>query len=162
MQKNIRIILFFWLAGCAGPQTKYEIDADAVEPETRVLSASIDKVWRATQLALAEYPIHVNNQEAGVIETEFIKADQGFKTPGQEVRGARSGKRYHLLVKVYNLAPGKTKVVIRKEVELQRDFFSGREKTPSDGLEELAVMYRLERELNIDKAIEKNSTELDL
>ena len=53
-------------------------------------------------------------------------------------------------------------------MELQKDFFSGAEKTASDGLEELAIMYRVERELLIEQAAEKrvnggkNEKELDI
>ncbi len=161
--------IFLWGACVTGPSNKYEIDADAVENEERVLNDNFLKVWRAAQLAMAEYPIRVNSQDSGTLETEFIKSDQGFRVPGREKRGGPMGRKYRILVKVF---PGdranKTRIVIRKIVELQKDFFSGVEKTPSDGLEELAIMYRVERELLIEQAAEKrvnggkNEKELDI
>ena len=146
-------------AACAtGGSTKYEVDADAVENEERVLDDTFVKVWRAAQLAMAEYPIRVNSQDSGTLETEFIKSDQGFRVPGQEKRGTPMGRRYRILIKVFPAAKaGSTQIVIRKLVEKQKDFFSGPEKTASDGLEELAIMYRVERELLIEQAAEKRS-----
>jgi hypothetical protein len=134
------------------------MDADAVEPEERVLNANFEKVWRAVQLAMAEYPIRVNNQEGGLIETEAIKSDQGFRVPGRERLAAPSGRRYRLIVRVYSVggAKDRTRVNVRKSVDKQKDFFSPVEKAPSDGLEELAVMYRVERELLIEQAAEKS------
>jgi len=148
-------VLIFVLGACAGPMPKYEIDPDAVESEERVLSDTFQNVWRALQLAMAEYPIRTNNQDAGILESEYIKGDQGFRVPGQEQNGPVAGRRYRLKARVFKIAPNRTKVVIRKIVEKQKDFFSGPEKAPSDGLEELAIMYRIERELLIEQAAQK-------
>lgn len=171
----LRVILpiFSLLVVCGacvtGPANKYEVDADAVENEERVLEDTFLKVWRAAQLAMAEYPIRINSQDSGTLETEYIKSDQGFRIPGQERRGTPMGRKYRILVKVFPAEHAhKTRIVIRKVVELQKDFFSGAEKAASDGLEELAIMYRVERELLIEQAAEKrvnggkNEKELDI
>ncbi len=146
---------------CAGPQTKYEIDADAVESESLAVNTSLEKAWRAAQLALAEYPIRVNNQDSGIIETEPIRSDQGFRVPGRERQGAPSGRKYRIQVRIYrdHGTDDATRVVVRKTIETQKDFFSAAEKVASDGLEELAIMYRIERELNIEKAADQQSKE---
>jgi len=118
---------------------------------------SFDQVWRATQLALQNYPMKINNMDLGVIETEQIK---GYKVwmPPYKSEQSSGGLAYSLNVR---LIKGKTqgrdvvKVSILKETQIQKDFFSEPVRMPSDGLEEKAVLYRIGRELLIEKALEK-------
>lgn len=115
-----------------------------------------DSVWRAAQLAL-KYPIAINNMDHGVLETDTVKGDDGFVAPHQD-RPPSSGVRYKILM---TLARGRTegrdsvKVTIQKVMERKRDFFSEAESLQSDGLEEQALFYRIERELVIDEALKK-------
>jgi hypothetical protein len=46
-------------------------------------------------------------------------------------------------------------VTIRKEIVLNRDFFAQPESKPSDGMEEDIILYRVARELSIDKALKR-------
>ena len=48
-----------------------------------------------------------------------------------------------------------TKVTIVKESNLQPDFFSDPRALPSDGLEEKAILYRIRREIEIERALAK-------
>ena len=115
-----------------------------------------DNVWRAAQLAL-KYPIAVNNMDHGVLETDFIKADDGFISPSEEKQPS-SGIRYKISM---ILAKGRVegregiRVTIQKTIERRRDFFSDTEALVSDGLEEKSIFYRIERELIIDEALKK-------
>jgi hypothetical protein len=115
-----------------------------------------DNVWRAAQLSL-KYPIAINNMDHGVLETDFIKADDGFIAPVEE-KIPSSGIRYKITL---TLAKGKTegresvRVTINKYLEKKRDFFSEAEVLPTDGLEEKVIFYRMERELIIDEALKK-------
>lgn len=115
-----------------------------------------DSVWRASQLAL-KYPIGINNMDNGVLETDFIKADDGFVAP--KGSGApSSGVRYKItLVLVKGKIDGResVRVTISKVIEKKRDFFSDPEALLSDGLEEMVIFYRIERELIIDEALKK-------
>lgn len=151
-------LVFFLLWGCSTPGTKYEIDADSIDSEERTLADSYEKTWRAVQLAMGEYPIRINNQDSGILESEFLKSDQGFRPPGQE---PTIGLRYKINVHIFRVSPTETRVAIRKHIERQKNFFSSREKVASDGLEELAIMYRVERELLLEKTLQKNEN-LDL
>lgn len=115
-----------------------------------------DSVWRAAQLAV-KYPIAVNNMDNGILETEFIRADDGFASPVDD-REPSSGIRYKITLV---LARGKVnnkesvRVTVNKTVEKKRDFFSDPESLVSDGLEEKVIFYRLERELVIEEALKK-------
>ncbi len=122
----------------------------------KVFNYSYDNVWRAAQLSL-KYPIAVNNMDHGVLETDFVKGDDGFIAPVEE-RVPSSGVRYKIAM---TLSKGKVegresvRVTINKYIEKKRDFFSDAEVLQSDGLEEKVIFYRMERELVIDDALRR-------
>lgn len=123
----------------------------------KVFFASYDKVWRAAHATL-KYPIAHENQDTGVIETDYIKGLDGWLPPNLK-RPPSSGIRYKLIL---SFAKGKadgresTRVTIDKKMEILRDFFSEPEMMESDGLEEKMLFYRIERELIINETLEKD------
>lgn len=122
----------------------------------KVFFASYDSVWRAAH-AVIKYPIAQENQDTGVIETEWIKGIDGWIAPNEQ-RPPSSGIRYRL---VLTFARGKAdgresvRITIDKKAEILRDFFSPPEVIESDGLEEKIIFYRIERELIINDALRK-------
>lgn len=122
----------------------------------KVFYASYDNVWRAAQLAL-KYPVAVNNMDNGLLETDFIKADDGF-IPPSDSKIPSSGIRYKItMILVKGKVDGResVRVTINKLIEKKRDFFADAETLPTDGLEEMVLFYRMERELTIDEALKK-------
>lgn len=150
------LIFNSFAAGCAlfkdnsGPAPTYG-------PRSQVFYADFDAVWRATQIAVTAYPIRVNNYDLGVIETEEIDGYKAWTPPHREPRP--DGRSYKLNIKVVK---GKingreaNKVSVLKEAFKQRDFFSEAENLTSDGLEEKSILYRIERELTIDRALQRS------
>ena len=133
----------------------------AVTPE-RIFYANYDLVWKAA-LTVLKYSITDQNQETGHIETDFVKAsDGGWLAPDQK-RPPSSGVRYKILMSFVrvNTDSGRVgvKVTIDKRIEKVRDFFSDPEPVPTDGLEEKAIFYRMEREIVIDQALRKLSND---
>ena len=65
-----------------------------------------------------------------------------------------SGYQYRLNV---NIIKGEkaSRLVILKEVRLQKDFFSDPQELVSDGFEEKALIYRIKREIIIEKILKK-------
>lgn len=151
--------LLIFGAGCALVDTPPEKSQEVLKKQTRqkVFLAPYDEVWRAAHTAL-KYPIVNENQDTGMIETEYIKANEGFIAPEQKIPS--SGLRYKIIML---LAKGKTqgresvRVTIDKKIEKLRDFFSDAEDLNSDGLEEKILFYRMERELTISKGLKKAS-----
>jgi hypothetical protein len=144
------------LASCAS-QTPNSLKAKETKfSYQKIFYYPYDNVWRAAQLAL-KYPIAVNNMDHGILETDFVKADDGFIAPVED-KVPSSGIRYKISL---NLAKGKVdgregiRVTVNKYVERKRDFFAESENLPSDGLEEKVIFYRMERELIIDEALKK-------
>ena len=108
-------------------------------------------------MALQKYPIQVSDMDKGILETNVIKGHHIWRPP-HDMRRWGSGLRCKLKVQIIKgEINGRTaiKVSIHKELTLKRDFFSDVESIPSDGLEEASILYRIDRELQIDKALER-------
>ena len=154
LQISKLLILVFLMAqiGCTTPAPK----AQKKKFVQRVFMYPYDSVWKAALLTL-KYPLAINNTDNGVLETEWIRAEDGFNPPF--AKKSSSGVRYKILM---NVVKGKAdglssiKVTVNKKVEKQRDFFSDSEDLSSEGLEETVILYRMERELIIEEAIKKS------
>ncbi len=124
----------------------------------KIFFAPYDLVWKAAHLSI-KYTIASENQDFGVIETDYVKAVDGWISPNKTKPDHKSA-RYKL---VFTFARGRidgrdsTRVTIDKQLEVFRDFISEKQIFSSDGLEELALFYRIEREIIIDQALKKAS-----
>jgi len=147
------------MSACASQTRKY----DGYSPVLRVFNASFDKVWRAAQISLKAYPMQVNDIEKGVLETDWIRGYEIYKPPIAPKISA-NGLRYKIMLRTIK---GKIdgveaiKVTVQKAIEKRRDFFAEVEAPPSDGLEEAVILYRIEREITIDNALEASQEEMN-
>jgi hypothetical protein len=155
----LRILILFStcaLGACAlfeertGPTAYYG-------PREQVYYATFEEVWRATNLVLQPYPLRVSNMDQGTLETDVIR---GYKVWGPPFKTdvGRSGESYHLTLHVVKGALDKrqaTKVTLLKDGEVQADFFSEPRALPSDGMEEVSILYRIGREIQLERALSK-------
>jgi hypothetical protein len=126
-------------------------------PREQVYFATFEEVWRAVNLVLQPYPLRISNMDQGLLETDMIR---GYKvwSPPYKSDIASTGESYHLSIHVIKGALDRraaTKVTIVKDTEVQVDFFSDPKNVPSDGLEEKTILYRLGREIQIERALAK-------
>ena len=144
--------------GCALTSVEPElIEIKNPGPKTKTFSTSFLNTWKACLIVLGKYPLKSYDEESGVIETDFIRGEDIW-TPPHKKKYLQGGFRYKLNLRVIKGKQGTkpvTKVIVLKQAELQKDFFADAEKTQSDGLEELALLYRIERELALDEALSK-------
>jgi hypothetical protein len=152
------LFLVFLLAGCElFPQKKSPHVADNLNrPFQQEFIASYEAVWRAAQISV-RYPISLNNMDTGQLETDWIRALEGFIPPDQK-KAPSSGMRYKIiltLVRGRKANRPSVRVTLKKLVERQRDFFAEPESIATDGLEEKVILYRMERELIIQEALKK-------
>ena len=122
---------------------------------SKVFNTNFDTLWRATQQALLNYPMNVNNMEAGFLQTLFITGKNQYIAPhlkGQKIYP--SGYEYRLNI---NIIKGKkrSKISILKEAHLKKDFFSEPIDLDSDGFEEKLLIYRISREIKIENLLKK-------
>lgn len=152
-----RVFLLYVLTGalsaCAlfedrkGPQS-------FIGPREEVFFAGFDEVWRATNIVLQSYPLRLSNMDEGLLETDDIKGYRAWTPPFPYKKPA--GTSYRISIRVVRGTSGNspaTKVIILKDTKVQRDFFSDVKQVPSDGLEEKSLLYRIKREIQIERAL---------
>ncbi len=152
------IILFAALSGCSLFEKQHDSVDKIIEKasQQRIFYASYDVVWKAAHTVI-KYTIASENQDFGVIETDFVKAVDGWLPPNRTKPEFKSA-RYKL---TFTFAKGKTdgrestRVTIEKKIEVFKDFISETRIIQSDGLEELSLFYRIEREIIIAQALKK-------
>jgi len=132
-----------------------DIKPTTLQPISKVFFADYQKVWSATLLALEDYPIETENNEKGYLKTENILNNTIWKFPF-DIGDSRGSAKYTINIKlVKGTSRGRpvVKVLILKRVLLQKGFISDFQRVPSYGLEEKNILYRISREVSIDKAI---------
>jgi hypothetical protein len=153
MNRLLALLIFTMLTGGCATFDK----SNPAGPQEHVFNAPYEQVWRAVQLATAKYPRKIDDIESGLLETETMKADQGWEPPFLKSHKS-GGYRRHIQVRLikgdFEGTPA-IKVVVTKSAEILHDFFTEAEAVPSDGLEEKVILYRVDRELQIDQAIQK-------
>ena len=161
LQLISRILFIFVLSGCSLFEPRPESVDKIIEKSSRqkIFFASYDLVWKAAHSAI-KYTIANENQDYGVIETDFIKAVDGWLPPNQ-TRPPFKSARYKLTLsfaKGNTNGRNSTRVTIEKKIEIFRDFISETQVMQSDGLEEQTIFYRIEREIVIAQALKKASS----
>lgn len=127
----------------------------------KIFFANYDLVWKAAHTAI-KYTIASENQDFGVIETDYVKSVDGWLPPDKTKPEYKSA-RYKL---IFTFAKGKTdgrestRVTIEKKIEVFRDFVSETQIVASDGLEEMTLFYRIEREIVISQALKRAASEM--
>ena len=147
----------FALASCSTASTQLSKRLKIGEPVARVYFAKYEEVETAIKQAMIRYPQRVDNTEAGIFETDYVKGEARFRSP-VSTEAFSNGYRYRLLIR---LVRGKNddkpavKVLVTKQAELAGDFFAEPDPQPSDGLEETVILYRVGREIALARAIIK-------
>ena len=149
-------LILLLVSSCSQGQKSSEQEANILGPVSRTYSYQYDKVWRALQKSLANYPIKMNNVDAGQIETDEIKGLKVWNPP-HKPKVRQPGLRYNLkisLIRGEKNGKEATQVFIEKLLRINKNFFADEKRLPSDGLEEEGLHYRIQRELTIEKALD--------
>lgn len=151
-------VIITLVAGCSTMSDDPErIEIPDPGPKSKTFSSPYLDVWKASLITVGKYPLKAYDEDSGTIETDYVKGDEVWNPPHKK-KHLRGGYRYKINVRVIR-GKGKdkniTKVVLLKQPEIQKDFFSESEKISTDGLEELALLYRIERELALSEALSK-------
>lgn len=147
--------------GCASaPEQEATTPEEIIEKAThqKVFTAPYDEVWKAAHAAI-KYTIASENQDFGVMETDFIKSVDGYIPPFRN-KPQYASSRYKLII---TFVKGKknisgqemVRVNIEKKIEAFKDFISEVKTLTSDGYEEKVIFYRMEREIVIDQALKR-------
>jgi hypothetical protein len=125
------------------------------KPYTKAFRAKYDSVWKATLIALSKYPLEKNDKTSGEISTTLIEGDQVFKPYNRTIKSNEHYKLEIILEK--RVLRGQKIVVLRieKKPMIKGDFMNVDREIDSDGIEENVLLYRISREVSIDRAVEK-------
>jgi|GEM_PF-726097 len=122
---------------------------------SRIFKANYETVWRATQQTMLNYPMNINNMDTGVLQTLFLTGRQRYQPPHIQ-RDLSNGFQYRIYIKVLKSRSDKrTRVTVSKKVRMQKDFFSEPKDLETDGYEEKILLYRVGREIKIDKILKR-------
>ena len=154
-------ILFLLLSSCSLFERKVESPDEILSrvSHQKIYYANYEDVWKAAHASI-KYTIASENQDFGVIETDFVKAIDGWLPPFM-TKPENPGSRYKI---VLNFARGNTngkesvRVTVDKRIEVFRSVISDVDIVGSDGLEETMLFYRMEREIIISQALKKAAT----
>lgn len=142
----ITITLAILLTGCATSSFVYDPKNVKAALEKNI-KGEYEQVFKAAQISLADYPIEVSDMESGYLQTAYIRNEQLWQPPHLE-GGQKGGYRYQLHIQILRVRrKGMTKVIITKNKQYKKDFFSTYKPVKTDGLEEIALLYRIQREL---------------
>ena len=153
------LLLSCALSGCMTASSRIAAKNKVGVPTAKVFYAKYDEVESALKQAMIKYPQRVDNSDAGIFETDYLKGDARFKPAHNPDIQYSNGYRYKIVIRVvkgHSERPA-TKVQVTKVAEVVRDFFSMPEAHTSDGLEESAILYRIAREITIARALVKAS-----
>jgi hypothetical protein len=144
-------------AGCTTASGQLSKRLKIGEPVSRVYFAKYEEVESAIKQAMIRYPQRVDNTEAGIFETDYVKGEARFRSP-ISTESFSSGYRYRLLIRLVrgkNDEKPAVKVMVTKQAEIAGDFFAQPDPQPSDGLEETVILYRIGREIVLARAMTK-------
>lgn len=156
-----KFITLITLSGCATQVLQPESAESIIErsSQQKLFYAPYDEVWKAAH-SVIKYTIAAENQDFGVIETDYIKAVDGWLPPFR-TKPQYPSSRYKLVLTFAKGKKGATQETVRltieKKIEVFKDFISEVKSVNSDGYEEKMIFYRIERELIIAKALKKAS-----
>lgn len=153
----VGVFLLAALSGCATATDQLERKLKIGEPVSQIFFAKYEEVESALKLALMKYPQRVDNTDAGIFETDYVKGEYRFKPPHKSVEYS-SGYRYRILVRLVrgkSVARPAVQVVVVKQIEIAKDFFAEPTQVASDGLEESVILYRVGRELTVSRSLQK-------
>ena len=145
----------FLLIGCTS--SPYRIGPQGVQK--REYFVPFDQVWNAVQVVMSDYALLVNDREAGRLETEALLVSRSkWRSPQSAFNRHKAPRnaKYQMILQVLPIYMGRPAVqlVVTKQAQHKRDFFSDPSPIQSDGLEELSLLYRIDKEVGLQRKIE--------
>ncbi|MBF0313218.1 MAG: hypothetical protein HQK50_10260 [Oligoflexia bacterium] len=159
------LMLFY---SCSSYEVFRHITEDFELP-TEVVNADYNQAWQAVIQVMRRYDLEHQNQESGVIRTNWIDntTEVNFSDSFAASDAVKSAK-FKLIVNVakgYRGTIEVAKVSVLKRQLVEQDFLQGWKEIPTDNILEKSILYRIERIISIDRrlrAIEKAKEQEEL
>ncbi len=155
--KSIILLILLVCTACVSTQPKRRLG-----PVSRLFYADYEQTWKALILALESYPIEEEDKEGGYLKTETIKGESLWQLPFHTK--TIPGKKYTLNIQISREHKEDDQPIVQvsilKTIYSQRGFIDTPHRVPSNGLEEKTILYRIFREIKIDRAISQSRDQL--
>ena len=156
MYKIKLILSLFFIASCASYDTFKQI-TEELEIPTEIYKASYVQTWQAVLQVMRKYDIEYENQESGKIKTRWM--DNTLLVNFTDSFGSNDAVKAAEFKLVVNVSEGHsygtkvTKVTIYKRQRVEQDFLQGWRETPTDGIQEKTLLYRVGKLIEIDNQL---------
>lgn len=169
ISRKALLLCLLALGSCSSYQ-QFQYMSEEFEIPSQVFNADYNQTWAAVLDVMKVFALETRDQEAGVIKTRWI--DNTLEVNFSDSFGSSDSVKAARFRMILNVVKGfrgtreVTKVTIFKRQMIEQDFLQGWKVVPTDGIREAAILYRIERTLDIDnklKAIEdQRKRELEL
>jgi len=163
----LSLILFF--SSCASYE-KFKQITEELEIPSKIYHADYNQTWQAVIQVMKRYDIAYQNQESGKIKTRWM--DNTLQVNFTDSFGSSDAVKaaeFKLMINVaegYSYGRKVTKVTIFKRQRVEHDFLQGWKESPTEGIQEKTLLYRVSRLIDndnklkvIDQAKEKEQLE---
>ncbi len=146
------------LGGCASYE-KFRQVTEELEIPSKVYKADYNQTWQAVIQVMRKFDIAQQNQEAGFVKTRWI--DNTLEVNFTDSFGSSDAVKAAKFKLVVNVVKGfrsskeVTKVTLYKRQLVEQDFLQGWKESPTDGILEKTLLYRIERLIAIDNKLKE-------
>jgi uncharacterized lipoprotein len=153
----VRIFLLL-LTACSS-YAQYKAITDDLYIPREVFKYPYNEVWRAVVSAMNDYKIDSQNEESGIIATDWENNTQETNfTDSFDERDGIKAARFKLTVSVSRAFQGDrevSEVTVHKRQLIEQDFLQGWIEVIPDYITEKVLLYRIGRNLRIDHALQE-------
>lgn len=154
----INILSLFFIASCSSYQ-QFEHITKAFELPSHIFRSNYDDTWKFLQIIMKHYDMEPSSLKLGLMKTKWQDntIELNF-TDAFDKRDQVKFAKFKIIVnvmKIYRDSREMTKVSILKKQMVNTDFLQGWKILPSDGILEKTLLYRLGREIDIEKRKKK-------
>lgn len=124
---------------------------DITSKKNFVFNHSYKDVWASAQIVLGTYPLETNDIANGLIKTSLLKPGQFWQAPfDAPIEGNYTQT---LSFQFYKRNPYQTELQILKTANQRTDFLGSEKSVKSEPWEELRLVYKIKREIEIKKIL---------
>lgn len=114
---------------------------------------SYKDVWAATQIILGTYPLETNDLQNGLIRTSELKPGQFWQPPFE--KNIEDKYAQTISLKFFKITANKTELQITKQASRETDFLGSSSPVKTEPWEELRIIYKIKREIEIKKVLDR-------
>lgn len=155
---GLLLISIFSLQGCASYK-EFAYLTEEFEIPSKLFKFGYAETWQAVGKVMQKYDLAVQDQESGVFKTRWQPNTLELNfTDSFGDKDAVKEAKFKLVVNVIKGYRGSreiAKVTVFKRQLVAKDFLSGWKVVRSDGILEKSILYRIERNLNIEGRLKK-------